>query len=383
MKKSDIGVWIKHEIESHLPDKPMHVDWDYIEKERIKENIVLTKKSMFFRPLRLSISFALMVLFGLGIWWMFSQSDVIPPGTVPSGETIFNQEKEVLPLSFLSTAALLPSQMTIDSNTVTQLTQTTTLTDPIKPFLKMIELIISQNQGPIVAIKTSDLDDYETLIVIETFDLLGQKITYQLYYNVLSYENKNGQTTFEIEGLMINNHVSYPMIGRKEIEDGEEKLIVRGILSQNAYIETIYETEDDELKYIIKRVENNQVVFLSKLKHEKEDGETKIELEIIDQLNKASYKLEYENNDNRPAIKIEYAIYTFESQSSQSGEMKIFVVLDQLTSLTNYQFNIWIDDEEFIEEYERENRHDDDDEEDDNEDDDEEDEEDEDDDDDY
>ncbi|HCZ23789.1 MAG TPA: hypothetical protein DHV05_02880, partial [Acholeplasmataceae bacterium] len=294
MKKKDIKSLIKQEIESHIPKKPVTIDWSYVERERVLEQIEYKQKPVRFRHFRLSLSLALSLLFGIGVWWMVSNFSETPPGIVPTGQTIFEQEQEVLPLSFLSTAALLPAQTNLDVSHVMLIAETTTLTDPLKPFLGMIEMIISQSQGPMVQVIPSDLAEYETLVEIKTFDLLGQPITYLMYYNVISYEEDGDEFTFEIEGLMKNDHMIYPMTGQKEIEDGEEKLTVKGILSEDAYIETTYEFEDDEMKYVIRRVENGTLVYESKLKFEQSGDEIKVELEIESETELSKYELKYE-----------------------------------------------------------------------------------------
>ena len=367
MNKKDIKKQIKHQIESHIPQQPPKIDWSFIasERERIQKEHISSKHSFGFFKLALSTVFTLMI--AVSLYMLFDGFN--QPQPQPSGIEIFESEQEVLPLSFLSTAALLPTQTQLSVSNTIPLSTTTSPVNPIKPFLGLIEMIFSNSEGPQVEVLVSDLDAYETRVILHTFDLLGLPITYQMYYNVVSFSETDDEQTFTIEGIMKSQFMSYPMKGIKEVEDGEEKITIRSQINETSSIETVYQNEDDESKYHIKHVENNVTIYESELKVEVEEDKIKIEMEIESASEVSTYEMSYEIEDNKNLVKINFEIYSLVDQIETSGEIKIYVMIDELSQLSSYQFNVKTDDEEYTEDYERDVKHDEDDEDDEDEDD--------------
>ncbi|MDY0295155.1 MAG: hypothetical protein RBQ71_05035 [Acholeplasmataceae bacterium] len=374
MNKKEIKRLLRQEIESHVPQDAPKMNWDVIRVERAKESETSEYRKPIFGHFRLALSFVFTLMISVSLYMLFYQSNVLPTPN-PSGIEVFQEEQEVLPLSFLSTAALLPTQNNLSTSTVKLISETTSPVDPIKPFLGLIETIFSQSTGPIVEAVPSDLEAYETLVILHTYDLLGLPITYKMYYNVVSYEDDEDESTFEIEGLMQSSHMTYPMTGKKEIEDGEEKITVRGIIDQNSYIETIYEIEENESKYIIHHVQNNQMIYESVLKVETEADEIKVEMEIESDSEKSSYQMEYEFEDGKGVVKIAFETYSYITQIESSGEIEVHVIIDNISQLSNYQFLVKTEEGEYSEDYERDMKHDDDDDDDEDDEDEEDDEE--------
>lgn len=153
--------------------------------------------------------------------------------------------------------------------------------------------------------------------------------------------------------------------------------MIRGIIDERSYIESVYEFEDDEEKYVIRQVQNDQLIYESIVKVEEEQDEIKVKMEIESPFEKSSYEMKYEIDTDRPMIKVEYETENYETEIKTSGEMKIYVVIDEITLITSYQIVVKTEDDEYTEDYERNLKHDEDDEDEDDEDDEDEDEDDE------
>ncbi len=376
MKKQEITKLIQSNMNAHIPAQAPTIDWAKVDVLRQEESIIQPMR-MSFSPLRLSLGFALLFVLSLGLFALL-YNPVEPE--IPLGEALFYEQKDIMSVSFVSTASLIPAfDQQLSASGFRLLAVDLSPIDRVKPYLGMIENLLSQDQGMSSTITPSDLEDYETKLVITTYDLLGNSITHTFYYNVIEYEKENDEETFTIRGIMMLHGTTYQMIGEKSIEDEESKLNVRGFLDETNYIESIYKTEDDESFYEINRVTNGSLVSTSIIKIEYDDAdEISIQIEIDSITEISSYEFKYELDEDSPTIKAEFEVNDIENQVTYRAEMKIRVIFDELSGETSY--SIFIKDEE-NEEFEYESSRDirtdeDDDDEDDDENDDEDDEED-------
>lgn len=363
MKKHDIKKFIRREITSHVPSHAPKINWNDVDEKRQLEVSqsprIQGKKTYSFR---FGLALTILLLGGF-IWMMIGLLDQTP--TRPSGQDIFIQEQHVLPVSFVSTASLLSSQPLELSSETILLSSIQSPTEAITTYLGMIEVLLSPSGFPLVDVKASTREGYETEVHIQAVDMLGKPISYQLYYNVTDYQEKKDEVTYTIEGLMMIGQQQYMMIGTKEVEDDEEKIIVRAKVDESNYIESIYETEDNESFYRIRVVKSGQVESESTLKIEYEDDELKIKVIIEHADFSAEYELKYEIEDLLGIIKVEYELNNHIDQTKTSGEMRITVLVDELTQSPIYRFHVISDEGEYEEDRERSLKNDDDDDEDD------------------
>lgn len=340
-------------MEAHIPMNAPKINWAQIDGLRLEEPTIKVQRA-WPSPLKLSLGLSLMVLFTLGIFALLYNP--IEPET-PLGEALFNEQKDVLSVSFVSTAALIPDyDQQLSTSGIRLMALDTSPIERIKPYLGMIENLLAQDQGFSSMVLPSDLEDYETKLEIITYDLLGHPITYYFYYNVDAYEKDDDEETFEISGLMILRNLSYQMKGEKWIENGESKLKVKGFLDDYNYIESIYKVEEDESSYEVNRVVDGIFESSSIIKIEFDEAdEIKIKIEI-DSINEiSSYEFKYELEDDQPTIKAEYEVFDRINNLSYQAEMRISVKVDLLTGETSYSMIIKDEDNE---EYEYESERD-------------------------
>lgn len=385
MKKNQIKQIIESEIKSHLPEHAPKMDFNLIADLRAIEDEKNTFKKpslWLFMNLRRAMSLTLILVLTISTILLLNTQEPSKQDDLPSGAEIFEKENEALSVSFLSNAMIIPSMNSSDQNNQpihmllnSNQNITTTSIEILKPFLNLVESIISQNNQPIITVLESTNDLYDTFILIESFDLLGEKTMYKMYYNVVAYEVTSDESTFRIEGIMIIHNVTYSMIGEKTVEDDEIKVVTRTAIDDVNYIETIYEMEAEESSYVIVKVQDGRITSRTTLDIEISSDEIEIEFHITTDTTIAYYKLEYEIEDDQPVLEIEFEIENRVDQRIQSGEMRIRIHIDQITNIGEYNITIKVGDDVFEDRLDRDNyREDDEDDDDDDEDDDDDDE---------
>ncbi|MBN2268467.1 MAG: hypothetical protein JXC35_03490, partial [Acholeplasmataceae bacterium] len=372
MKKNTIKKIMKTDIENHIPEK-ITINWDLVENERKLESIELQQKKSIFTPLKLGLSTVLSFVIILFIFVFFGNT--ITPPNLPSGQYVFETEKNVLTNSFVSTASLInteTSQLNQSSNQLLSMSQSQIqlLTinqspfESLKPYLKMVENLITQENGYTTQVIENFDYPYETGIEVTSFDILGQPQSYQIFYDVISYEEDEEETSFEISGIMIFNGETYQMEGIKENDQEESKLEIIAYIDENNYIESSYETETDESKYIVSIYENGMLISEIEFKIEfDEDQEIEIDLTIKENFTISYYELEYFHEDGQNWIEANYQSQSPDSEDVEY-ELLILVLVDEITLETYYQVTINSDEESVIFDEERRGNDDDENEED-------------------
>jgi predicted heme/steroid binding protein len=202
--------------------------------------------------------------------------------------------------------------------------------ETIDYYLALLDAFFSESSF-IVQTVVSDKPEYETQLVIQTKDQLGNPITYTLYYNETpiselplgesnddSFDSEAGATEDnsdsdddyhfddefdnEVEsvlvGLLLIGEEVYELEGKKVVEDDETKYVLRSFVDPLNYLTIRFETEADEQKFSLEVVENGILVSSTKVKVETEADETKVEIEFRNGSNYANYVFKLETEDD-------------------------------------------------------------------------------------
>ncbi len=277
----------------------------------------------------------------------------------------FASDEEIFSFSAISTSTLISDTVVEPLATVSNATQLNTTTpdltiEQIEPYLEMFESLLAQNNGLTVTTTVSDNVLYETMSVFTVYDLLSNPLVYTMYYNtvLLDAELPETETTddsqvdeastqYEIMGILLIGTTEYQITGRKELEDGEEKISFKSAVDEYNYVYSQYKVEGDEKKFSIKVVENGVIITESKIKVELEDGQTAIKLEYTQGANHSEYTFKYENENGVNLLKIKYQ--TTIDGIDDSGKIKVEVLIDELTNTTSYQIYVEPDHDEAYE----------------------------------
>jgi hypothetical protein len=298
----------------------------------------------------------------------------------PAAEAfVFEKTEDVYAFSAVSTTSLL--QENLVSNTgilsfgptvrprVSLMSETTDTPavegeiDELNRYLNMMEKFLGNNNGLTVENVVSDLSAYSTKLIYTTKDLLGNDVSYTIYYNevadTVTNDEDNEHTTTTLTGLMIINGTEYALEGRKEFEDDEQKVTMISKVDNDNYVKVTNKTENNEQKFQYEVKVNGVITNRTEVKVETEDDEIKTVLKFIEGDAKGEYSFKQETEDGVQIIKIKYEIKN--AQGSESGEIKIFVTVDETTGETSYEYRVKDDKENEEHKYEHE-RHEDDDE---------------------
>ncbi|MFA5471230.1 MAG: hypothetical protein WC219_04210 [Acholeplasmataceae bacterium] len=304
-----------------------------------------------------------------------------------------DSDEEVLSFSAISTSSLLINQMEADAllsndNQNVLLSQSFgymsegETTDPLnegdpvdevdpvetsvenaEKFLNLIELFASGKSALLVETEVSDDVLYENMLTFSTIDMLGETVTYTLYYNekILTdddnddtddveeqdeaddiddaeEQDEEDEKEYAIEGILVYKDQTFEVYGEKEIEDDEQEMKFTAFIDENNYVTSKYELESDESKFYIEEVKDGVLYSETEIKIETEDDEQKIELKYILSEDEYDYEFKFEVEDQRPAIKVEYETYI--DGISDDGEMLIYIVLDEVTGETTYEIAV-------------------------------------------
>ena len=285
----------------------------------------------------------------------------------------FSTNEDVLSFQALIASALLPSSQdetlsseynVMSATPVNAETEEVVEEEPsdaevvitnIEPYVELIEKILGTNQGLSVLVEASTYEGYANMMTFQTNGLLDESQSYVIHYNMTLIDENDVEETdadeddeseFVLDGIMIYNDLVYALTGKREVEEGEEKIEFTAAFDDLNYIETEYELETEETKFAIKVVTNGVVVSETEVSIEQEDGEVRVELEFLSGNNQGEYEFEYEVEDGQNVLKVEFNV-EIDGISTQ-GEITLLVLVDELTGETSYQAYVELDDDDEV-----------------------------------
>ena len=304
---------------------------------------------------RIIVSITVMVAIFLIAGCQFSGTKVMPSG--------LKTTEEVYAFSILSTTSLLHQEVK-ESDTVAPLALTSSYRptalsneeelvveaelDEVNKYLNMMERFLSNNNALAVTIEPIEGGEYEQQLEVETKNLLGEVVVYRFYFNEIAInddeveeddDEDEDEIEVRLEGKMEYDGVEFILEGKREIEDDEEKITFRSYIDDANYVKTVYKTEDDEKKFKFEVVVDGKVVNRTDVKVEEEDDEFKVKLSFIEGEAKGEYEFKRESEDGEETIKIEYKTVDSEGKE-ETGEIKVKVVVDEITGETSYEYQI-------------------------------------------
>lgn len=170
----------------------------------------------------------------------------------------------------------------------------------INRYMPLVESLLSD--GAISGTVETDKYGYECAMTVTHTDLLGNAVTYVMYYNrtFTGGESEDGESeeNYSIEGVLVIGDESYPVEGTYKTEselDGDEsefesELEFRAFTSSDrrSYIEVRQEHESEtedgeselETEYVYRVYEGGKLVSTTEIQYEQEDGEPEIFMSV-------------------------------------------------------------------------------------------------------
>ena len=243
-------------------------------------------------------------------------------------------------------------------------------------YLQLVETYLS-NDIITAEATTSDRPEFETMLVYTSKDMLGGTRTFVVYFNQVDteepvteepvaeepvteepvteepvaeepeteepnddFEEAENEVEYELTGLIVIDGVEYELVGRKEIEDGEEEYKFIAYIDQDNFIRISYESdeEDGEQKFRFTQVTDGVLVYETKIKLEVEDNEFKVMLtyKTEDSYSKFMFK---ESDEASFDIMVKYEIIE-DGQLVESGHAKIYIMINEETGETTYEYDV-------------------------------------------
>jgi hypothetical protein len=282
-------------------------------------------------------------------------------GELALTQFVFDSDEKVISFSALASTALIPEENIIQPMSVGEINTLSTeetgdeVIDVITPYLDMVEKFLGDNQGLSVTTEVSDRVEYAEMMVFQTVDMLGNPTTYKIYYTmteVVEDDEDEDELTYEMTGLLLYAGNEYEIFGKKEVEDNEEKITFKAYVDELTYVESTYKIEDNEYKFVFKTYQNGELTSESKIKVETDLFEVKIDLEYIEGDNLGEYEFKFEEEDGQTVLKIEFD-QVIDGIFSE-GEVKVLVVVDEITGETTYELIVRGKDSDEERHYEKE-----------------------------
>ncbi|MCD8041352.1 MAG: hypothetical protein LUF82_07540 [Clostridia bacterium] len=206
----------------------------------------------------------------------------------------------------------------------------------IEEYISFVEEMLGNSGITHTTITSADGDgDYTYTMTVSYSDLLGENVSYVMYFNETQTSSKtDGDETednYDISGILVVNGVQYPVTGGRseETETGEteSELWFKAYTADNSYIiikqEYEEETEDGENEtektteiYIY---ENGKLTESVVAEMENEDGETELELVITKNGVKNTIEFVYKQGSGDTVIQVKAEI------NGQKYSLKIYV----------------------------------------------------------
>lgn len=206
--------------------------------------------------------------------------------------SLLASESAASPVSSVESGAVVLSMKSVSDESAAEEKHVET----VNRYMSLVEGLLSENA--IEATAVAGENGYEYGMQIAYTDLLGDTVSYALYFNKIfvSGEFDEGETEEEyaIEGELIAEGRSYPVRGNYETEqdgsESENELYFRAYLdeSERSYLEITQESETEserastetEKEYVYTRYENGRRVERTVVEYEQEDGELELKLSI-------------------------------------------------------------------------------------------------------
>lgn len=168
--------------------------------------------------------------------------------------------------------------------------------ETVNRYLSLVEGLLSEDA--IEATAVAGADGYEYGMRIAYTDLLGDSVSYTLYFNKLflegEYDGGETEEEYAIEGELLAEGQRYPVVGNYETEqdggESENELYFRAYLDEStrSYLEITQESESEserhetetEKEYVYTRYENGRRVERTVVEYEQKGNELELKLSI-------------------------------------------------------------------------------------------------------
>lgn len=282
--------------------------------------------------------------------------------------------------------------------------------EDIDYYVEMMEVFLGDDNLEVV-LEESDKEEYSYKTTYSTLNLLGEEVSYVLYYNQFIFEENQetpittntesteATTTTEtteatsvnseiaevttttestqathqrdfhfndeddhltvqgIEGILIYGETTYNIEGKKIVNDNQEIFRLRSFVDSDNFVLVNYQTDiddDEKEKFFFKLVEDGEVVKESKVMIFAKDNHVHARLEMTEDDNYGRYLFNIRTDENVQYININYEV-RYQDEVTEKGNIRLVAETDTVTGEVVYTFKVRPDNSE--NQYEETKRH--------------------------
>lgn len=173
----------------------------------------------------------------------------------------------------------------------------------ITRYLGSIEMALeSATFLPNIKVENSDNDEYQTMINISFTDINSDYKEFIIYFNSTIKEVEKDEEEYILDGILINEDVTYHIYGEKEIEKNEEEYKFIFQYDENLFVEIEQENEYNSQEFSYSLIQNGHEIY----QYEMKLNNNSVEMEIEDQESNIEVEFKFITKDNENYIKAEY-----------------------------------------------------------------------------
>jgi len=326
MKIKDMKMMVQGKALEAMPDI-----FEKLKQELVMIDIPTEKPSRRIWNFSFSkvLRFATIILM-LGITSIFVYNQLQTPTTVVFA---LETEAEILGFPAISGAVLMDEFETTPLSMPLALPLADTPTSPLieseldqlNKYLNSLEAMIGDKSTIAYTISQTDNAEYFYKLQYQTYDLLGNELNYQLYYNMTSDETIDNQ--YHMEGIMTIGSVEYQLSGtRKDLEKNSSVNWTIALDAQN-YITIEDHSTNSKQMFAYSIYQNGILEYTNELELSLKDNQVVGNLTVQSNDCMVEYRIERSRfNDASDKLSIQY---TYQSNSNvESGNIDVEVETD-------------------------------------------------------
>ena len=269
-------------------------------------------------------------------------------------------ERQPFSIAAVSTTSLLPTVLN-GNEPATPFMRLNTLNeddfdqviDQLSDYFPLVEQIITEQGAPVITTYDVTINDpyfgkFMYRDVIESTDLTGTALTYQMYYNVIAFNESTPISidNFRIRGLLIVNQTMYGLIGSKstvaeDIVFQFSSFLIVGfddndlpILDNENFVFSRYVFSEETTRYRIIRFIDGVAVQSTWMNIEVENDQIKIIL-VLETDNTTSifqFKYDQASDDQESSyagLEVRFRLMR-SGEKTLAGRLRLFIIQDEL-----------------------------------------------------
>jgi hypothetical protein len=225
--------------------------------------------------------------------------------------------------------------------------------DQLSDYFPLVEQIITEQGAPVITTYDVTINDpyfgkFMYRDVIQSTDLTGTALTYQMYYNVIAFNESTPISidNFRIRGLLIVNQTMYGLIGSKSTVAAEivfqfSSFLIVGfddndlpILDNDNFVFSRYVFSEETTRYRIIRFIDSVAVQSTWMNIEVENDQIKIilALETDNTTSIFQFKYDQESDDQESSyagLEVRFRLMR-SGEKTLAGRLRLFIIQDEL-----------------------------------------------------